>query len=149
MLDALQITTYPGAAATASDMSDFFITSSKPVVTISSPGDGAFVTSPVTLHASAVPTAGHTISGWYIYVDNVPVYHAGAVTEINPSLSMTSGTHTVIVRAWDTSGAYGDQTLSLTVGTLAPFVSVFTPSNAANVGCARQLSSISFADCWS
>ena len=134
MLDALQITTYPGAAATASDMSDFFITSSKPVVTISSPADGAFVTSPVTLQSSAVPTAGHAISGWYVYVDNVPVYHAGAVTEINPRLSMTSGTHTLLVRAWDTSGAYGDQTLSLTVGTLAPFVSVLTPSNAAHVG---------------
>jgi len=134
ILDALQITTYPGAAATASDMSDFFITSSKPVVTISSPGDGAFITSPAPLHASAVPTAGHTISGWYVYIDNVPVYRAGAITTINPNLIMTSGAHTVLVRAWDTSGAYGDQTLSLTVGTLAPFVCVFTPSNTANVG---------------
>jgi acid phosphatase len=134
ILDALQVTTYPGAAATASDMSDFFVTSSKPVVTISSPGDGTFISSPAVIHASAAPTTGHTISGWYIYVDNVPVYHAGAVSEINPSLSMTSGTHTVLVRAWDTSGAYGDQTLSLTAGTLAPFVSVFTPSNTANVG---------------
>jgi hypothetical protein len=134
ILDALQITSYPGAAATAPDMSDFFVTSSKPVVTIGSPGDGAFVTSPVTVQSSAVPTTGHTISGWYVYVDNVPVYHAGAVTQIDPRLNMGSGTHTVIVRAWDTSGAYGDQTLSLTVGTLIPFVTVFTPSNAASVG---------------
>jgi len=134
ILDALQITTYPGAAATAADMSDFFTTSSKPVVTIGSPGDGAFVTSPVTVQSSAVPTTGHTISGWYVYVDNVPVYYAGAVTQIDPSLNMSNGTHTVIVRAWDTSGAYGDQTLSLTVGTLVPFVTVFTPINTANVG---------------
>ena len=134
ILDALQITTYPGAAATAADMSDFFTTSSKPVVTISSPGDGAFVTSPVTVQSSAVPTTGHTISGWYVYVDNVPVYQAGAVTQIDPRLNMSNGTHSVIVRAWDTSGAYGDQTLSLTVGTLNPFVTVFTPINTANVG---------------
>ena len=134
ILDALQITTYPGAAATAADMSDFFTASSKPVVTISSPGDGAFVTSPVTVQSSAVPTAGHTISAWYVYIDNVPVYYAGAVTQIDPRLNMSNGTHTVIVRAWDTSGAYGDQTLSLTVGTLVPFVTVFTPSNYANAG---------------
>lgn len=134
ILDALQITTYPGAAATAADMSDFFTTSSKLVVTVSSPGDGGFVTSPVKVQSSAVPTTGHTISGWYVYVDNVPVYHAGAVTQIDPSLNMSKGRHTVIVRAWDTSGAYGDQTLSLTVGTLNPFVTVFTPSNAASVG---------------
>ncbi len=134
ILDALQVTTYPGAAATASDMSDFFTTSSKPVVTISAPADGAFVTSPVTIRSSALPTAGHTISGWYVYVDNVPVYQAGAVTQIDPSLGMTNGTHTVLVRAWDTSGAFGDQTLSVTVGTLLPFVRVFTPSNVAKVG---------------
>jgi phosphatidylinositol-3-phosphatase len=134
ILDALQITTYPGAAATVSDMSDFFTTSSKPAVAIGSPADGAFVTSPVTIHAAAVPTSGHTISGWYVYVDNVPVYQAGAVTQIDPSLNMTTGAHTVLVRAWDTSGAFGDQTLSLTAGTLVPFVTVFTPSNAANVG---------------
>jgi len=134
ILDALQITTYPGAAATAADMSDFFTTSTKPVVTISSPGDGAFITSPVTIHSSAAPTTGHTISGWYVYVDNVPMYKAGAVTQIDPSLNMSNGKHTVIVRAWDTSGAYGDQTFSLTVGTLVPFVTVFTPANAASVG---------------
>jgi acid phosphatase len=52
ILDALQITTYPGAAATASDMSDFFTTEgSKPEVTVSSPTDGASVSSPVKIQA--------------------------------------------------------------------------------------------------
>ncbi len=149
ILDALQITTYPGAAATAADMSDFFTTSSKPVVTISAPGDGAFVTSPVRVQSSAVPTAGHTISGWYVYVDNVPVYQAGAVTQIDPSLNMSNGTHTVMVRAWDTSGAYGDQTFSLTVGTLNPFVTVFTPEQCYDRRHTCQHSGISFAHSWS
>jgi phosphatidylinositol-3-phosphatase len=135
MLDALQITTYPGAAATAADMSGFFTTEgSKPEVTVSSPADGASVSSPVKIQASAVPTAGHTISGWYVYVDNVPVYHAGAVKTIDPNLNMSTGSHAVIVRAWDTSGAFGDQTLSLTVAKLVPFVNVSTPSNDANIG---------------
>ncbi len=135
MLDALQITTYPGAAATAADMADFFTTEgSKPEVEVSSPEDGALVTSPVRIQSSAVPTAGHTISGWYVYVDNAPVYHAGAITTIDPSVHMSTGTHTVIVRAWDTSGAFGDQTLSVTVTKLAPVVEVLTPGNDANVG---------------
>jgi len=134
ILDALQVTTYPGSAATATDMSDFFTRLSKPEVTVSSPADGDLVTSPVKIQASAVPTAGHAISGWYVYVDNAAVYHAGAVKTINPSVNMSTGTHTVIVRAWDTSGAYGDQTLSLTVTKLVPFVKVITPVNKENVG---------------
>ncbi|HWY57281.1 MAG TPA: alkaline phosphatase family protein [Terriglobales bacterium] len=135
LLDALQISTYPGAAARATDMSDFFtVEGSKPEVTVSSPADGASVSSHVKVEASAVPTAGHTISGWYVYVDNVAVYHAGAVNAIGPTLNMSTGPHTVIVRAWDTSGAYGDQTISVTVVKLAPFVEVSTPSNDANVG---------------
>ena len=28
---------------------------------------------------------------------------------------MSAGTHSVVVRAWDSTGAYGDQTLNLTV----------------------------------
>jgi hypothetical protein len=135
LLDALQVTTYPGAAATAADMSDFFTTEgSQPEVTVSSPADGASVTSPVKIQASAVPTTGHTISAWYVYVDNVAVYHAGAVNAINPSLKIANGAHNVIVRAWDTSGAFGDQTLSLTVTTFVPFVRVFTPSTGLSEG---------------
>jgi len=135
MLDALQITGYPGAAATAADMADFFtIEGSKPEVTVSSPADGGSVTSPVKVQASAVPTPGHTISGWFVYVDGVAVYHAGAVKAIDPSLNLTRGTHTVLARAWDTSGAYGDQTLSVTVVKLTPFVEISTPGNDENVG---------------
>ena len=135
MLDSLGITTYPGAAATASDMSDFFTAvASKPEVTVTSPVSGTTVTSPVTVQASAVPTAGHTISGWYIYVDSVAVYNTGAVTSIDTTVKLSVGTHTMLVRAWDTSGAYGDQTLVLTVVSSKPTVTVSTPANNAKVG---------------
>jgi hypothetical protein len=133
MLDALQITTYPGASATAIDMSDFFTTNkSKPQVTVTSPANGATVDSPVTIQAVASPTAGHAISGWYIYVDSVAVWNKSGVSSINASVSMTTGAHTVLVRAWDTSGAFGDQTLTLTIAT-KPVVTVSTPTNGSNV----------------
>ena len=135
MLDSLGLTNYPGAAATAADMSDFFTPSgNKPVVTVSTPANNSNVTSPVNIQASATPTSGQTISGWHIYVDSVDSYSAGAVNSINTSLTMSTGTHTVIVRAWDTSGAYGDQRLTLTVNTNKPVVTVSTPFNNTTVG---------------
>jgi hypothetical protein len=135
ILDALQVSTYPGAAKTAADMSDFFITEgSKPEINVGLPADGAQVSSPVGFQASAVPTTGHTITAWYIYVDNAAVYHTGAVNAISTSVKMSNGPHTVGVRSWDSSGAFGDQTLSLTVAVSTPVVTVSTPSNGAKVG---------------
>ena len=135
MLDSLGITNYPGAAATAADMLDFFSTNAtKPEVVVSSPAAGGTLSSPVTVQASALPTAGHTITGWRVYVDNVGLYSAGALNAISTRLTMKNGPHTVLVRAWDSSGAYGDQTVSITVAALKPTVSVATPANHANVG---------------
>jgi len=135
MLDALQITTYPGAAATAADMSDFFVPeTNKPQVFITSPANGASVSSPFVLEASAIPSSGHTISGWYVYVDGTAVYHTGAVSSIDPSLTMSTGTHTVMARAWDTSGAYGEQTISVTVTAPKPMVVIYTPLTNTTVG---------------
>jgi len=135
ILDSLGIGNHPGASAAATDMSDFFSTKrSEPDVIVSSPAYGASLGSPVTIEATAFPTAGHTVSGWWVYVDSVARYSAGAVPSINPSAKMTVGTHTVVVRAWDTSGAFGDQTFFLTVKAQQPTVTVLTPTNHANMG---------------
>ncbi|HVN18555.1 MAG TPA: alkaline phosphatase family protein [Dongiaceae bacterium] len=136
ILDSLGIHTYPGASATATDMSDFFSSGSnaKPTVTVSEPVNGSSMGSPVTIQASATASSGHSITGWWIYVDSVGVYNGGATTTINPSVSMSTGTHTVLVRAWDTSGNYGDQTLTITVNTSKPTVSISKPSNNSSMG---------------
>lgn len=135
ILESLGITTYPGAAATADDMSDFFTTDgSAPEVVVSTPAGGASLSSPVALQASAYATPGHTITGWWVYVDSVATYNAGAVNAIDPRITMKTGTHTVLVRAWDSSGAYGDETLTVTVAALDPTVSVSTPANNATAG---------------
>ena len=133
MLAALGITTLPGAAATSVEMSDFFTTTgNKPLVAVGSPASGATVGLSLAIQASAVPTVNHTITGWYVYVDDAPVYDAESVAAINPVLSMSLGTHTVLVRAWDSSGAFGDRSFSVTV-VPKPIVAVSIPSNYANV----------------
>jgi hypothetical protein len=143
ILDSLGVKSYPGAAANAADMSDFFGTAvSKPEIFVSSPFGGASLTSPVTIEASATPSAGHSITGWWVYVDSVGSYNAGAVTSIAPKLKMATGTHTIVVRAWDTSGGYGDQTVSLTVANLKPTVAVLTPTNNAVVGSPVNLKAL-------
>src|SRR5579862_3474862 len=135
ILDSLGVKTYPGASATAAAMSDFFETNtSKPEVSVSSPVSGSTLGSPVPIDAYATPSAGHSISEWVIYVDSKNVYSAGAVSSISPKVAMTTGGHTVVVRAWDTSGAYGDQTLNVTANTSKPSVSISTPVNESTVG---------------
>jgi hypothetical protein len=99
-------------------------------VSVSTPADGATVNSPTTIAASA--TSGNTITGWHIYVDGTDQFSAGQVNSINASVPMSVGTHTVIVRAWDSTGAYGDQTLTLNVVN-GVTVTVSTPANGATV----------------
>jgi len=99
-------------------------------VSVSTPADGATVGSPATIAASA--TSGNTITGWHIYVDGTDQFSAGQVNSINASVAMSVGTHTVIVRAWDSSGAYGDKTLTLNVVN-GVTVTVSTPANGATV----------------
>src|SRR5579864_2637918 len=128
---------YPNNAATAADMSDFFNVSTgpnKPVVTVSTPADGSSGGSQVNVQASATPTTGATISGWHIYVDSTDVFSAGTVSSINTTLTLATGTHTVLVRAWDTTGAFGDRTLTVTANSSTPTVKVSTPLNNATVG---------------
>jgi hypothetical protein len=135
IVDSLGITTYPGAAATADDMFDFFtIDRSTPEVVVGSPAEGASLSSPVSIEASAFATSGHHISGWQVYVDSVSRYSAGTTSAIHPRIAMSRGKHTIVVRAWDSSGAYASPTFSLTVSPLKPTVTVSTPGMGATTG---------------
>ena len=140
MLDALGVRRYPGAAARASDRLDFFSTNGiKPQVIVGDPASSSMMASPVAIQASGYPSPGHSIAGWWIYVDRVGVYHAGAVSSIHPNISMHTGTHTVVIRAWDSSGNFGDQTLTLKVNAIKPSVKVSAPSNDSTVASTVNL----------
>ncbi len=86
-------------------------------VTVSSPSAGSTSGSPVHFVASATST--HPITGIRIYVDNVSVFLTSA-SKLDTSLAMAAGKHSVVVQAWDSTGAVFKTPLALTVGGTAP-----------------------------
>ena len=86
-------------------------------VTVSSPAAGSTAGSPVHFVASATST--HPITAMRIYVDNLSVYLVSA-SSLNTSVTMSAGTHSVVVQAWDSTGAVFKTPLSLTVSGTAP-----------------------------
>jgi len=83
-------------------------------VQLASPGAGATVGTPFTVQASA--SSSHPIVGWHAYLDSVNVVTAGVTQSISASVNAGAGAHQLVVRAWDSTGAYGDQTVSINVG---------------------------------
>ena len=105
-------------------------------VSINSPSMNATVASPVRLQTSAV--SSHPITGWQVYVDSTDVYSAGAVSSIDTSLTASQGSHQIVVRAWDSTGAYGSQTIAVSVqgtgtSTASPAPGLPTPPSTALV----------------
>ena len=86
-------------------------------VTVSSPTTGSTSTSPVHFVASA--TSANPITAMRIYVDNVSVYLISA-SKLDISVAMGSGTHNVVVQAWDSTGAVFKTPLTLTVSGATP-----------------------------
>ena len=86
-------------------------------VTVSSPATGSTTGSPVHFVASATST--HPITAMRIYVDNLSVYLVSA-SSLNTSVTMSAGTHSVVVQAWDSTGAVFKTPLSLSVSGSAP-----------------------------
>jgi hypothetical protein len=85
-------------------------------VTVTSPGNGATVTSPVNFVAAATPVSGRVITAMMIYVDNNSDYTTNAAS-LNTSLSLAAGGHSVVVQAWDNTGAVYKSALSINVST--------------------------------
>jgi hypothetical protein len=82
-------------------------------VTVTSQSSGT-VTSPFTVTATASSSA--TVTGWHIYANGTDEFDGGQQTSISAPITLTTpGTYTIIVRAWNSTGAFGDQTYTLTV----------------------------------
>jgi hypothetical protein len=86
-------------------------------VSVSSPAPGSTAGSPVRFVASATST--HPITAMRIYVDNVSAYLVLA-SSLNTSVTMSAGSHRVVVQAWDSTGAVFKTPLTLTVGGSTP-----------------------------
>lgn len=108
-------------------------------VTVCSPANGISIASPVRFTAAAKSTL--PITAMRIYIDNVSAYSTSAAN-LDTSLAVASGTHNVVVQAWDSSGAvFKASPITLTVtqgspGTCSAVnvgVTVCSPSPGATV----------------
>ena len=86
-------------------------------VTVTSPGAGATVTSP--FHVTASATSSHPITGMRIYLDSVSVYAVSAA-QINTYVTASTGSHYLVVQAWDSTGAVFKTPETITVSTSSP-----------------------------
>ena len=87
-------------------------------VNLASPAAGSTVGGSFSLQASA--SSSHPIVGWHAYLDSQNVFTAGVTQSASGTLSAAAGNHQLVVRAWDSTGAYGDQTVNITVGSTSP-----------------------------
>ncbi|HET9282388.1 MAG TPA: alkaline phosphatase family protein [Candidatus Angelobacter sp.] len=119
MLEALGTTAnFPAAANTAPDMREFFknnvstSTAANGSVTISAPTTSA-ATGP-SVHAAAAASATNPITFMRIYVDSVSKASASA-GQIDTTLTMATGNHTMVFQAWDSKGNVYKSTKTITV----------------------------------
>lgn len=70
-------------------------------VVISSPADGAAVSSPTQVSAAA--SGGAAITSMQVYVDDGIAFQA-ASAQIDASLPLPAGAHTIVLQAWDQNG---------------------------------------------
>jgi hypothetical protein len=90
-------------------------------VTVSSPTNGSTVGTPTHFVASA--SSGNPVTAMRIYVDNNSFYSTPS-NNIDTYLSMTAGSHYVVVVAWDSTGA----------SMVAPGLTVNVPSTVSGPG---------------
>jgi phosphatidylinositol-3-phosphatase len=91
-------------------------------VIVTSPLPNAVVSSPVPIVANG--SGEHTVYAMQVYVDNVLQYEKDAAS-INASIAMASGSHHVVVQAWDTSGGITKSGFDVTVA--KPSITISSP----------------------
>jgi phospholipase C len=103
-------------------------------VTVTSPTNGATVSSPVTFAATATaPTCSTGVSAVGVYIDNTLAYHQTG-SSLSTSLTIAAGTHQVVVQEWDNCGGATSTSLNIIVPGSAPAgVTVTSPANNSTV----------------
>lgn len=85
-------------------------------LTVNEPLSGKTYTSPVTVSATESSPSGP--SGWDVYFDSVLVVHNTDTSgRLDTTFTSSTGSHTVVVKAWDNSGANTSATETITVNT--------------------------------
>ena len=93
------------------------VTTPPPGVAVSSPANGDTVSSPLQVVASA--SAPNPIMAMRIYLDDVSVFAINA-SSLNTTVSTaTTGSHRLVVQAWDSTGVVYKQPVNITVSTIS------------------------------
>ena len=100
-------------------------------VTVSSPGNGSVVGSPVRYSAKSTTGCSKGVASMGVYVDNQLVYVANGAT-LNATVSIAPGSHHTVVEEWDYCGGASFTPVAITVNAQAG-VWVTSPTNHSNV----------------
>jgi PKD repeat protein len=111
-----------GASSTASTS----VTIKAPEVIVSSPAAGALLNSQV--HVVASGFSGYAVTTMQIYVDGTIVYSVNSAN-LDGTISVASGVHTLTIKGWDVSGRNFYKQLSVTVN--KPPVAALTLSSGS------------------
>jgi hypothetical protein len=109
-----------------------FIPVSFASVNLSAPANGATVQSPVPLVATA--SSSNPITGWAVY-DGWNLAYRNYTSQLNTSLNLTSGSHFLTVKAWDSAGNVSTTAFPIQVTTSGggTGITVSFPVNASTV----------------
>src|SRR5262249_35132613 len=108
-------------------------------IRISSPAAGATVSGSMHLVANATPSSASTpIEAMHVYVDNQLAYRVSS-GNIDTTIPLSSGSHNVVVQAWQTNGTLYKKTLTVNSTAPASGITIVSPSNGANVGSSMQV----------
>ncbi|MBI3638870.1 MAG: 6-bladed beta-propeller [Thaumarchaeota archaeon] len=112
----------------------YTIDATPPTVTIIAPSDGAILnTSIITINGNATDS-GSGVDALAIQIDGgsfTPI--SGTSTWSFTTSALSDGQHTISVRAKDNAGNVGVKSITITINTGVPTISITTPSNGAIV----------------
>ncbi|HLY92381.1 MAG TPA: PKD domain-containing protein, partial [Candidatus Angelobacter sp.] len=121
------VTDNSGASSSASTS----VTIKAPEVIVSSPATGTSLTSPV--HVAASGFSGNPVTAMQIYLDSTLNYTANAAT-VDTLVPMAPGTHSLMIKGWDSAGRSFAKSLSVTVVNLPPTAVLSLSTNSILVG---------------
>ena len=101
-------------------------------VTVSAPGSGSTVGSPVNYVATATTSCAKGVASMGVYVDNQLIYVANGKS-LNANLTIAPGSHNTVVEEWDYCGGATFTPVAITVSG-QPGVYVTSPANNGTVG---------------
>ncbi len=133
------VTDNQGASSSASTT----ITVKAPEVIVSSPASGASVAAQV--HVVASGFSGNTVTAMQIYLDSTLAYQVSAAS-LDTMLTLTTGTHSLTIKGWDSAGRSFAKNLSVTATNQPPAAALSLSSGSILAGGSISASTTGSSD---